>query len=85
MARHGLYGVFVGTKWAMCSNKRTALREARRMQGEVRRMPLPNTRSWDSPTFYTCSDRIADYRQFQSTTTQGRLTPNDVYPESSVR
>lgn len=59
----GLYGIFIGTKWAMCRNKRRAIREAKRIGAEVRMMPLPSTMSWDSPTFYTCSDRIADFRK----------------------
>jgi len=59
--RKGLYGIFIGTKWAMCRSKRRAIAEARKHVGAtVRRMNLParDNRSWDSPTFYVCSDQI---------------------------
>ena len=59
-----LYGVFVGSKWGMVTNKKLALKEAKKHKGEVRAMPYPkDTSAWDYPTFYVCSDQIADYRE----------------------
>lgn len=59
------YAVFVGTTWAKTRNKKRAIASAREKHGEVRRMIYPprGERSWDYPTFYTCSDRIADFRK----------------------
>jgi len=57
-----LYGVFVGSKWGMTRNKRLALRTAKKHRGEVRSMPEPESTYWDLPTFYVCSDRVADFR-----------------------
>lgn len=57
-----LYGVFAGTKFGMTTNKRKALTEAKKRGGFVTRMDYPHdTHAWDAPTFYACSDVIADY------------------------
>lgn len=64
--RHGLYGVFAQQNgrnvWAMERNKRRALRLGRKLRGFVMAMPLPETASWDAPTFRACSDLLADFR-----------------------
>jgi hypothetical protein len=48
--------------WAMARNKRVALREGRKRSAVVTRMDLPQSTSWDAPTFKACSDVIADFR-----------------------
>lgn len=58
-----LYGVFAGGKWGMTTNKKNAMEQAKKHQGEVRVMPYPqDTHAWDYPTFRVCSDPIADFR-----------------------
>lgn len=56
------YAVFAGSKWARFNNKQVALKVAKVNKGEVRAMPY-NRETWDSPTFYICSERIADFRE----------------------
>lgn len=69
MAQQRLYGVFWDegnretAKWAMTRNRREAERHARSVKGYVTAMPLPDAASWDAPTFRTCSELIADYRE----------------------
>jgi hypothetical protein len=58
-----LYGIFVGSKWAMTTNKGKALQLAKAEKGIVTSMPDPKgTAAWDGPTFRACSDVIADFR-----------------------
>lgn len=71
MAAWSLYGVFVGDRWGMTTNKREALRAAKEGKGYVRRMPYPrDTGSWDSPTFQVCSEPFADFRPAEVQATQ---------------
>lgn len=64
--RAQLYGVFIGTKWALTRNKKKALTLAKENHGTVRAMPLPSGHySWDAPTFRVSSDEIANYQQVQ--------------------
>ena len=58
-----LYGVFVGSKFGVTTNKKQALAFARKHGGFVTRMPYPgDTHYWDAPTFRVCSFLIADVR-----------------------
>jgi hypothetical protein len=61
-----LYGVFAGTKWCLCTNRRTATKLARRVSGEVRAITSAYASVFDAPTFYALSERIADYREERS-------------------
>ena len=64
MKRWSLYGVFVGSKWTMTTNKKKALTFAKHHAGYVRVMPYPkDTYSWDAPTFHACSELLADFRE----------------------
>ena len=59
-----LYGVFVDKKFGMETSKKRAIAAAKQWGGEVRAMPHPGeTFVWDGPTFYVCSDQIADFRK----------------------
>ena len=51
---------------SVTTNKKLAVKVAKRHSGEVRAIAWDYYRScssWDYPTFYTCSERIADFRQ----------------------
>lgn len=64
MAKWSLYGVFVGGKWGMTTNKRTALQAAKEGRGYVRSLPYAGAcSSYDAPTFKVLSDLVADYRE----------------------
>lgn len=67
MAAQRLYGVFWTDngipKWGMARNGRGARRIAREKAGLCLSMPLPDTQSWDAPTFRVCADRVeGDWR-----------------------
>jgi hypothetical protein len=54
-----LYGVFIGSKFGMCRNRKVAIKAVKKAgDGMVRSMDLPHTRYWDRPTFYACSDPV---------------------------
>lgn len=62
-----LYGVFIGTKWAMGCNKRQALALAKREKGYVGVIRdaygYGTPSAWDAPTFRVTMTLIADYRR----------------------
>lgn len=63
MAGWSVYGVFVGSRFGLTTNRRVALRAAREHRGEVRRVPYRDSpRSFDAPTFRVLSDPVADFR-----------------------
>lgn len=56
MANWTLYGVFVGSKWGMTTNRKQAIAAAKEGRGYVRSMPYPSdASSWDVATFRVCS------------------------------
>jgi hypothetical protein len=56
-----LYGIFAEKRWAMATNKREALKIAKREKAEVRRLQdCPEVTAYDRPTFYALSLPIAD-------------------------
>ncbi len=61
------YVIFAGGKQSgIITNQQVAKRQARQVKGEVRAISwsyYKECSSWDYPTFYAVSDRIADYRQ----------------------
>lgn len=63
------YCVFVGGSRKgseITTNKKIAVKTARLHGGEVRAIGWDYYRScssWDYPTFYVCSEQIADFRQ----------------------
>lgn len=58
-----LYGIFVGSTWAMTRNRRIADRKARQVGGYVVRVTdAPEYHSFDAPTFRVLGDLVADYR-----------------------
>lgn len=63
MGSWSVYGVFLGTRWGLFRRKREALRVARELGGEVRRVPYAGSpSSWDYVTFYGSSVPVADFR-----------------------
>lgn len=68
--KRNIYGIFIGSKWCVCTNKREAIAFVKQYIAEgfiscyVRAMSLDNYNSagsWDSPTFYACSNGIYGY------------------------
>jgi hypothetical protein len=61
-----LYGVFIGTRWALGRNARQARAYAKRERGYVIEVKHAYSygapSSWDGPTFRVTGDLIADYR-----------------------
>ena len=54
-----LYGVFIGTRWAMLRNKRKAIAYAKKHGGEVRYLyDDPSISAYDAPTFRVLSDPL---------------------------
>lgn len=56
-------------RWARLTNKRDALRMAKRVRGEVRTM-LASGSAWDAPTYRVCSDLIVDFRRTGASSTK---------------
>jgi hypothetical protein len=68
MNTRNLYGVFIGTKWAMTTTKRHAIKRAKQDHGIVYVIEggmgqhWASARYWDAPTFKATGTVVADYR-----------------------